>query len=102
MRTPRTAGAVAAPVGQFKPNVWGRYDMHGNVWEWCEDFYGKYAALPRERNQIQTVDQGQLRAVMRGAACYAGPGDNRCAFRRLVGAGANRYGKGGFRVVCVP
>ena len=60
--------AYTSPVGSFAPNGYGLYDMAGNVWEWCADWYdnGYYANSPP--NNPLGPDSGSYR-VLRGGSC---------------------------------
>jgi formylglycine-generating enzyme required for sulfatase activity len=92
-----THGKTVA-VGSYPPNAWGVFDMHGNVWEWTEDWYGEYGAGP------VTDPRGPARGrarVIRGGSWHFDANSMRCAMR-YTHAPQDKGFSLGFRVVAEP
>lgn len=90
------SGSTTSPVGTRRPNPWGLYDMHGNVWEWCLDHWAA-SATP---NEGQDDGRGSLRTARGGSWLYDGRfcrSANRDDYFK-----SNRCSDLGFRVVLAP
>ena len=81
--------------GKWRPNPWGLFDMHGNVWEWTQS---KYAPYPYVADDGRNAPDGDERRVVRGGSWYSRPKLATASFRRAYRAYAPVYDVG-FRIV---
>jgi formylglycine-generating enzyme len=96
--TVSTYPGTTQAVGTYTANAWGLHDMHGNVWEWCSDWYGTYPTTAQTNPTGATSGSGR---VTRGGSWYGYAQNCRSANRRSYSPG-NDSGSVGFRVVLVP
>ncbi|MFP4650910.1 MAG: SAV_2336 N-terminal domain-related protein [Phormidium sp.] len=90
-------------VRTFPTNAWGLHDMHGNVWEWCQDdWHDNYDAAPVDGTAWVNANSRINRKVLRGGSWFADPRYCRSAIRDYFNASGYFYYGSGLRVVCVP
>ena len=90
------SGNTTHPVGQKKPNAWGLYDLHGNVWQWCADRYDDKYYGNSPKTDPTGPAEGPYR-VLRGGSWNNSPQGCRSAFR-INNAPDGRNDLIGFRV----
>jgi formylglycine-generating enzyme required for sulfatase activity len=83
-------------AGSFPPNPWGLYDMHGNVWEWCQDWYEEN--YPSGHVTDPEGPTSGAERVLRGGGWYGDVGFCRSADRRKLAPGLRKDVGIGFRV----
>jgi uncharacterized protein (TIGR02996 family) len=88
---------MTTPVRQFTANAFGLHDMGGNVWQWCQDWYGPYPG--GDVTDPEPGEEGE-RHVLRGGSCLNFPSGCRLALRNS-GISGSGYDLCGFRVVAV-
>jgi len=89
------------PVCILKPNAWGLYDMHGNVYEWCHDWNGEYSQATSTQSVTNPhgPEDGRLR-IQRGGCFNTVSDDGLSSGMRTGGRPEFTFGIEGFRVVC--
>lgn len=92
----RDGFSVTAPVGRFRPNAWGLYDMHGNAAEWTASPYRPYSDGPAA---VDASSQQEGRRVVRGGSFFDPPARSRSDYRRAYHPWQPVFNVG-FRVVC--
>jgi len=70
-----------APVGTYDPNAFGLCDVHGNVWEWCRDWFGPYTNPPNPGDGLRDPGPGSGDRVNRGGSCHSPARHMRAAVR---------------------
>jgi formylglycine-generating enzyme required for sulfatase activity len=91
---------ATAKVGSYLPNAWGLYDIHGNVWEWCLDWYRTYYPTAVENVNPAGAATGSDR-LRRGGCLSVVAGDCNSANRGTVTPSVRNYSTG-FRVARIP